>query len=181
MPQQIDINSLNDVGSKEKIQHFNKEVKSGKHIFLFTFLEGCHPCNKTKDEWKLLNEAMLTNDKFVNNNDIVIAQINKDVFNKLHNVGLFPSNGFPSLRYIKKNGNRVFIQEYENSGIIPLERTSESFTKWIASKVQKHTNKSRINKKNKTNKTNKKNRKPRKTVSYGGKTRKSRRSRRSSR
>ena len=183
-PQKINIDAINE-DSDDLIKKFNKNVDDGKHIFLFLFLDGCGPCIDTKEKWKdvLDEDIILNNTKYSDNNDIVLAQINQELFEKLENVGLKPSKGFPCLRYIKKGkGNgKSFVQDYEDSGISPNERSPHAFAKWIISKVDnekesmqqggsktkknrklKRSRKSKIIRKSRKSKKNKKNKKTRK-------------------
>ena len=41
---------------QNSIENFNGHVGSGKHIFLFLFMDGCGPCNSTKENWKNINK-----------------------------------------------------------------------------------------------------------------------------
>jgi len=172
MVKQIDINTIDESGVEDKITQFVDGVKDGKHIFLFLFMDGCGPCNSTKEKWKnILGENGTLDKKYIDNDDIIVAKINKDLFEKLGNIGHSPS-GFPSLRYIKNNGtgkNNPLVEEYENSGIKPLDRSGESFAAWIDSKMKGSKNKkasrggSKKSKKSKKSKRSKKSRKTMKT------------------
>ena len=138
MVKRININTIDESDAEDKITQFTDGVKDGKHIFLFLFMDGCGPCNSTKENWKnILGENGTLDKKHIDNDDIIVAQINKDLFEKLGNIGHSPS-GFPSLRYIRNNGkNNPVVEEYENSGIKPLDRSAESFAVWIDSKIKR--------------------------------------------
>ena len=110
------------------INEFNTNVNSGKHIFLFLFLEDCNPCNATKPKWANMKKYLKK--EHLKNDDIVIAQINQKLFNNLNGVGSEPM-GYPSLRYIKSPS----VEEYEDCNISNKDRSSESFAEWIKSKV----------------------------------------------
>jgi heme-degrading monooxygenase HmoA len=110
------------------ISEFNNDVKSGKHIFLFLFLDDCNPCNATKPKWTNIKKYLKK--EHLKNDDIVIAQINQKLFNNLNGVGSEPM-GYPSLRYIKS----PTVEEYEDCNISNKDRSSESFAEWIKSKV----------------------------------------------
>uniref|UniRef100_A0A6C0AZ41 Thioredoxin domain-containing protein n=1 Tax=viral metagenome TaxID=1070528 RepID=A0A6C0AZ41_9ZZZZ len=107
------------------IKKFNEQVVSGKHIFLFLFMDGCGPCSQTKPEWKKIKNSLK---KAYPN--IVVAEINQQLFKSLHGVGKEPM-GYPCLRYI----HHTTIEEYENSGIYKKDRSTESFVVWIESKL----------------------------------------------
>lgn len=113
----------------DSIKKFNEQVSSGKHIFLFLFMDGCGPCNQTKPEWKKIKSVL--KNKFPN---VVVAEINQTLFDKLHGIGKQPM-GYPCLRYI----HRSTIEEYENSTIHKKDRTAESFATWIQSKLASKT------------------------------------------
>jgi ribosomal protein L34 len=117
-------------GYQNEIENINNDVGSGKHIFLFLFMDGCGPCNQTKPQWKKI-QKMLKN-SHGNREDVVIATINQKLFENLKNAGKEPM-GYPCLRYIKCPS----VEEYEDSSIQNKDRTTESFINWIESKIQK--------------------------------------------
>jgi hypothetical protein len=127
----------------ESIKKFNEAVSSGKHIFLFLFMDGCGPCNQTKPEWKKIKSVL--KNQFPN---IVVAEINQTLFDKLHGIGKQPM-GYPCLRYI--HGST--IEEYENSNIHTKDRSTGSFVMWIQSKLANKTRYHRGGSKMKTSRT----------------------------
>lgn len=118
---------------KKLTDDFNEDIKSGKHIFLFLFMDGCGPCNQTKEGWKNINK--FAKKEHLNPGKIVIAEINQKLFKDLQNVGKEPM-GYPCLRYIKSGT----IEEYEDSKISKKDRTAESFADWIDSKLKGRVN-----------------------------------------
>jgi hypothetical protein len=108
---------------------FNNDVKTGKHVFLFLFMDGCGPCNDTKPKWNNIKKY-LKNEQ-LHKNDVVIAQINQKLFSGLNGVGSEPM-GYPCLRYVKS----PTVEEYEDSSIPEKDRSSESFAAWIESKMK---------------------------------------------
>lgn len=119
------------VANYEKlVSDFNEDIKSGKHVFLFLFMDGCGPCNQTKEGWKNINK--FAKKEHLNPEKIVIAEINQKLFKDLHGVGKEPM-GYPCLRYIKSH----HIEEYEDCKIAKKDRTAESFANWISSKLSK--------------------------------------------
>lgn len=117
---------------------FNNDVKTGKHVFLFLFMDGCGPCNDTKPKWNNIKKYLKK--EHLHKNDITIAQINQKLFSGLNGVGSEPM-GYPCLRYVKS----PTVEEYEDSGIPEKDRSSESFASWIESKLKegKHNQKQR--------------------------------------
>lgn len=127
--QTITIEGPLDVKNEKKIKKLNNGIKDGKHIFLFLFMVGCNPCNMTKDPWSKIHEHL--DDDCLKNPDIVVSMVDKDFYPKLQSVGKEPM-GFPTLRYIGKDG----IEDYEESNIDKMDRSADSFAKWIKSKVR---------------------------------------------
>jgi len=117
-------------GYQNAIDTFNNDVGSGKHIFLFLFMDGCGPCNQTKPQWKKIQKMLKTSHG--NRNDVVVAAINQKLFENLKSAGKEPM-GYPCLRYIKGPS----VEEYEDCEINNKDRSTESFINWIESKVQK--------------------------------------------
>ena len=118
----------------EKCNEINENIAKGTPIFLFLFLENCGPCMQTKTAWDA-NQQILNNEYA--NDDLIVARINQVNFKSLKNIGTEPM-GYPCLRSIQSGK----IEEYEDSGIEPIDRSSESFQKWISHK-HKQRNKSK--------------------------------------
>jgi hypothetical protein len=107
------------------IDMLNNQLDDGKHIFLFTYLDGCGPCNQTKPKWDSIK------DKVKNKDNIVVVRLNSKLFPLLKKMGNEPA-GYPSIRYVNKNS----VEEYEDctaSGV--KDRSTESFLRWIQHKV----------------------------------------------
>lgn len=120
--QTVTIEGPTDVKSEKKIKNLNKQVKDGKHVFLFLFMVGCPPCNMTKEPWSNIHQHL--DEDHLKNPNIIVSMVDKNFYPKLHNVGKEPM-GFPTLRYIGTGG----VEDYEK------DRTAESFANWIKSKV----------------------------------------------
>jgi hypothetical protein len=120
------ITDLNSEENKKNMEIFKEHIGSGKQGFLFLYMDGCGPCNMTKESWKDINKHVKKQN--LSNNNVIVAEINKDLFNEMKNIGTDPM-GFPTLRYINKNGK--IIEEYESS------RTPQAFAAWIESKLPK--------------------------------------------
>ena len=116
----------NNTDHQLKIDNLNNDISSGKHIFLFLFMDGCGPCNQTKPQWKNIKKHF----KYHDNSDIVVAAVNQLLFKKLNKSGNEPM-GYPCLRYIKHPS----IEEYEDSEISDKDRSTDSFIEWIKSKT----------------------------------------------
>lgn len=119
---------IND--SMKDIDLFNKYVQEGKHVFVLIFMEGCGPCEETKPKWKQL-ETQLSK-QYKNNNDVVVADINKKLLNFIQIVGSV--EGFPTMKYIHKKGAKM--ETYEESKIITKDRSTSSFVQWIENKIK---------------------------------------------
>ena len=109
---------------EELLTQFKTNVRSGKHVFLFVFMEGCPPCKATKPEWDDIKTKLA--DEHLQNNDIIIAEINQLLFKNLDKVVGDESMGYPCLRYIKDNN----VEEYENPPNV------SSFVEWIDKKLK---------------------------------------------
>jgi len=120
------ITDLNNDDNKKNMEIFKKHHDSGKQCFLFLYMDGCGPCDMTKLSWKDIRKYIKKQN--LTNNNIIVAQINKNLFEEMKNIGAEPM-GFPTLRYINKNGK--VIEEYESS------RTPQAFAQWIESKIPK--------------------------------------------
>jgi len=117
---------LNTDHNKRNMAQFNKHVGSGKQAFLFLYMDGCGPCNMTKQSWAEIQHHVKK--PHLSNNNVIVAQINKDLFNNMQHIGQEPM-GFPTLRYINHKGK--VIEEYESG------RRPEDFAMWIESKLDK--------------------------------------------
>ena len=90
------------------VNNLNKEIKNGKQIFIFIFMDGCGPCNTTKPLWDNVRPKL--EQQYKNDDSTIVVRLNKDLFTKFHNIGEEPA-GFPTLRRIADSGN--IIEEYE--------------------------------------------------------------------
>ena len=118
---------------QQDINVLNNSVDDGKHIFLFTYLDNCGPCNQTKPKWDSMK------DKIKNKNDIVVVRLNSKLFPLLKKMGSEPA-GYPSIRYVSKNG----VEEYEDcTGSGLKDRSTESFLRWIQHKTGASSHKKR--------------------------------------
>ena len=105
-------------------------------------MNGCGPCEVTKPHW-LKIETSKIGEKFKNDEDVVIVDLEQSLLNSLKGLPKQPS-GFPTMYYITNSGKTC--EDFDNRDI-------DSFIKWIESKTE---NKKGGSKKTKTNKKNKK-------------------------
>lgn len=126
---------------KSPIQILNEAIQNGKHVFILIYMVGCHPCEATISEWKKIQNVLENNHSKIHNfNNTVIADMDKNVFEKMkHNdkeqkqfKKVFELNsllsGFPTIKYIStKNKNH----DYEDANIKVKDRTIDSFVDWI--------------------------------------------------
>lgn len=117
--------------SKSDIALFNKYVAEGKHVFALIFMEGCGPCKDTLPKWKQLESVLKK--QYAHNDNVVIADINKNMASFIKNVGAI--EGFPTMKYLGNRGKTVEI--YEKSNIPEKDRSTNSFIKWIETKINR--------------------------------------------
>lgn len=115
--------------SNSNIEIINKYIEEGKDVFILIFMHGCGPCNATRPEWNKIKEML--DDKYKNNNNIVVVDINNNFLKDLKYIR--DVDGFPTLKYISNNGNKV--ENYEDAAIESKDRSVDSFIKWIESKI----------------------------------------------
>ena len=121
------------LNNESEMTEFNNSMKANKQVFLLIYMEGCGPCNDTLPEWKKIENAFNDN-KNGKYNNAVVAEIEKDNLNKLTFIKDEPK-GFPSIKYISKNGS--LQEDFEDSNIKNKTRTIDSFMEWIDSKMKK--------------------------------------------
>ena len=121
------------LNNEDDMAQFNNSMKANKHVFLLIYMEGCGPCNDTRPEWKKI-ENSFNDDKNGKYNNSVVAEIEKDNLNKLTFIKDAPK-GFPSIKYISKNGS--LQEDFEDSNIKNKTREIDSFMEWIDSKIKK--------------------------------------------
>ena len=123
--------------SKSDIEQFNKYVEQGKHIFVLIFMVGCSPCNQTIPKWKQLENVLKK--QYAHDDNVVIADINKDMATFIKHIGSI--EGFPTMKYIGNKG--ATIEAYEESKIPEKDRSTDSFIKWIETKINRFASKSK--------------------------------------
>jgi len=132
----IDTQNYNekDETGETPIQTLNRFIRTGKNIFALIYMEGCGPCNATRPEWKKISSVLKKD--ITGNENVLVVDIDKNILSKVKNMGSEPK-GFPTIRFIAKNGKIAedfedckLSEEYKN-------RTIDSFVKWIKFKLNK--------------------------------------------
>jgi hypothetical protein len=118
--------NASDPNNAKKI---NDIIKKIKHVFILVYMVGCGPCNATRPEWKKMCQAI--ENKYSSNGDVAILDLDSKFMNEVKGIG--DVSGFPTMKYISNNGNK--IESYEDSNIPNKKRSSDSFINWIDSKV----------------------------------------------
>ena len=99
-------------------------------IFIFFYMEGCGPCNETRPEWSKLKNVLSKD--FLNNENIVIVSIDKDLYGKLKHANKEPMS-FPTIRFMTSAGEKM--ETYEDSEVSSKDRKIDSFIEWIKLKT----------------------------------------------
>jgi hypothetical protein len=123
----------NNGTNQPMIDEINKLLKNGKNVFLFTYMNGCGPCNSTIPEWDKISTSDKLKDHLKHDDDVVTVRINKDLFPLLQNMGSEPG-GFPSLRHVTKNQVEEF-EDWKPSDGSMRDRSTDSFVDWIEDKI----------------------------------------------
>ena len=113
----------------DNAKKINDIIKKIKHVFILVYMVGCGPCNATRPEWKKMCQAI--ENKYSSNGDVAILDLDSKFMNEVKGIG--DVSGFPTMKYISNNGNK--IESYEDSNIPNKKRSSDSFINWIDSKV----------------------------------------------
>ena len=145
----IDTENYNKKGEtgETPIQTLNRFIRTGKSIFALIYMEGCGPCNATRPEWKKISSVLKKD--ITKNENVLVVDIDKNLLGKVKNMGSEPK-GFPTIRFITKNGKIAedfedckLSEEYKN-------RTIDSFVKWINFKLNKKETHQQTHKQRKT-------------------------------
>lgn len=118
-----------NINSNKDVSLIDKLIKQGCNVFILVYMEGCGPCNATRPEWSKLETAL--KDQYKKNDNLVIVDINKDYVSGVKHIGSI--DGFPTMKYIGKNGKKV--ESYEDSSIKNKNRSVDSFIEWIESNI----------------------------------------------
>lgn len=118
--------NASDPNNAKKI---NDIIKNTKHVFILVYMVGCGPCNATRPEWKKM--CQIIENKYSSNGNVAILDLDSKFMNEVKGIG--DISGFPTMKYISNNGNKM--ESYEDSNIPNKKRSSDSFINWIDSKI----------------------------------------------
>jgi len=145
----IDKNT-NDQPNKQLLtDKLSDYIRDDKPVFILIYMFGCGPCNETRPEWKKVENVLK---KYKDDEDVVIADIDKDLLDKVKKNNISPM-GFPTIKYISNKGKT--IKDYEDAETEDEKRTVGSFVQWIESELKKNNNQNggkKLKTKNKTKK-----------------------------
>ena len=116
--------------NSQHMKEIDSSIKSGKHMFVLVYMDGCHWCEEVRPKWKQIQTAMRSSNK----NDIVVADVNQVAKDSIHHFNNVSIDGYPTMFYIAKNGTTEIIEYYDTANIPVKDRSTESFVKWIQSK-----------------------------------------------
>jgi len=130
-----------DSNAVQQVNRINDGIAKHKNVFIFFFLEGCGPCERTKPEWEKIENMLKTGNRQNHTQPIVVAEVDQALFSHFKNAGSQPTS-FPSIRFIKG----THVEQYDG------ERTCTAFVHWINSKAKKQqkTRRRRIGKRRQT-------------------------------
>ena len=60
------IQDNNNGNNQHVIDEINRLLKSGKSVFLFTYMDGCGPCNSTIPQWDNISKSDKLKDHIIN-------------------------------------------------------------------------------------------------------------------
>ena len=121
----LDVNK-NNTKNAETLQ---KMLDNKKNIFILVYMIGCTPCKNTLPHWNQLKGCSELKD-FEKNDDIVVANIEQSMCEKMHHKELENIMSFPTIKFIKHNKG----YDYSN------ERSKSGFSDWIKQTMQKKNN-----------------------------------------
>lgn len=118
----LDVNE-NEMDNTERLQEM---IDNKKNVFVLVYMVGCTPCKNTLPEWNKL-KGYKELEQFKNNDDIVIANVEQSMCEKMHHKELENIMSFPTIKHISNNES----QNYND------ERSTSAFSKWIKSFIKK--------------------------------------------
>ncbi len=115
------------------IKLLNESIKSGKHIFILIYMEGCGPCMSTRPEWAKIKNVL--DEKYKNKyNNILVVDIDHTLLSHVR-AQLNPA-GFPTMLCVSQKGKH--IQQYEDSDVSEKDRRVDSFVEWVEGSIKKY-------------------------------------------
>ena len=118
----LDVNE-NEMDNAERLQEM---IDNKKNVFVLVYMIGCTPCKKTLPEWNKLKGCKEL-EQFKNNDDIIVANVEQSMCEKMHHKDLENIMSFPTIKHIKHNE----VHDYND------ERNTSAFSKWIKGLIKK--------------------------------------------
>lgn len=118
----LDVNE-NEINNAEKLQEM---IDNKKNVFVLVYMIGCAPCKNTLPEWNKLKGCKEL-EQFKNNDDIIVANVEQSMCEKMHHKDLENIMSFPTIKHIKHNE----VHDYND------ERNTSGFSKWIKGLIKK--------------------------------------------
>jgi hypothetical protein len=112
----LDVNE-NEMDNVERLQEM---IDKKKNVFVLVYMIGCTPCKQTLPEWNKLKICKELK-QYENNDDIIVANVEQSMCEKMHHTELENIMSFPTIKHIKHND----VHNYNN------ERSTSAFSKWI--------------------------------------------------
>lgn len=117
----LDVNK-NEFNNAEKLQEM---LDKKKNIFILVYMIGCMPCKNTLPEWNKLKGCQELK-QYENNDNIIIANVEQSMCEKMHHRDLENIESFPTIKNIQDNN----VHDYND------ERSKTAFSKWIKSLIK---------------------------------------------
>jgi hypothetical protein len=119
----LDVNEK-EMENAEKLQEM---IDNKKNVFVLVYMIGCTPCKNTLPEWNKL-KGCKEMEQFKNNDDIIVANVEQSMCEKMHHKDLENIMSFPTIKHIQHND----VHDYND------ERSTSAFSKWIKSLIKKN-------------------------------------------
>jgi hypothetical protein len=111
------------IQSDQDVAQLREWLQRGRPVFLLIYMEGCGPCNATRPEWAKMGSALSGRKA-----EALVADVNKDLLEKLAFANLGSIDGFPTLKYLDGKGG---VRAYEDSSVRTKNRSADSFVQWV--------------------------------------------------
>ena len=108
----------------KNIHGLNDLLKSGNHVFILVYMDGCMPCNLMKPNWHNLRNLM--DEKEKGREDVSIVDVEKEYLPQIESIGEI--DGFPTIKYVNSSTEKP--ESYQGS------RETDDLIKWIKSKIE---------------------------------------------
>jgi hypothetical protein len=119
----LDVNEK-EMDNAEKLQEM---LDNKKNVFVLVYMIGCQPCKNTLPEWNKL-KGCKEMEHLKNNDNVVVANVEQSMCEKMHHKDLENINSFPTIKHIQNND----VHDYND------ERNTTAFSKWIKSLIKKN-------------------------------------------